>query len=135
MGKINTKLNQNKNIVFSNGYIYQKSRVVERRVFKPPPIRHPPLLICCCWLQCTWFSCLCDGTFQIQFYNQKHILNFTFSIDKNNAYTLIRVCWIRFLNQFWHYSARDVSKLALKLWKSKKFTFSIFDEQSNWVSI
>ena len=65
----------------------------------------------------------------------KIFFNLTFFVDKNNAYTPIRVCWIRFLYQFWHNSAHNASKLALKFWKSKNFTFSIFDEQSQWINI
>ena len=46
----------------------------------------------------------------------KHILNLNFFIDKNNANTLIRVCFIRFLYHFWNNSAHNASKLALKLY-------------------
>ena len=53
------------------------------------------------------------------FMTRKHILNLTFFVYMNNVYTLIRVCWIWFLNQFWQYRA---SKLTLKSWKSSKKT-------------
>ena len=69
------------------------------------------------------------------FKSKKRMFNLTFFIDKNNAYTLIRVCWIRFYNQFWHNSAHNASKLALKLGKSTNLIFLIFDEQSKRVEI
>ena len=69
------------------------------------------------------------------FSTKQHILNFTFFVDKNNASTLIRVCWFRFLYQFRHNNAHNASKLALKLWKSKNLTYSILDEQSKWVKV
>ena len=66
-----------------------------------------------------------------EFMTWKTYFEFNQYIHKNNDYTPIWVCWIRFLNKFWHKSAHIATKLALRLWKSTNFSFLIFDQQSN----